>query len=441
MKRKLIFIFLILGLVSIVCAVQYPFKINTSLSCLTFFNLNTSTTYPLLKLDNSGNASLNSISYTNVLNLQNGSIAMNGKSVQFEKLHSYPRNNTLKYLATINDRGSHGSIIIGSDGLPLIVSRNGTGYDLSIIKCFDLNCNTFKDTFLAGTLIEMGRQGSIAVDTDGLPIVKYVNNSKVWIYKCSTLDCSKGVNRFIGAIGVPISGYNYPKIFINGDGNPFFFEKNVTSGKLISFRCMDINCSSTQRSIFGLVNYAYGSTGLLGSDGYPIISYVTTPGYINVTKCNNYNCSLSSSVKINAYPVQQYITMVIAKDGLPLLFFYNLSGVRSIKCNNLNCSSNTITNLGITGVGLYPDAKMLPSGLPIVISTSTAATYVSYMHCNNYNCSKAQVTKPTTQSSSFTSMTVGVDGLPMIVFQNSTQLNLGFIKCGSEFCLPYWTRR
>ena len=64
-------------------------------------------------------------------------------------------------------------------------------------------------------------------------------------------------------------------------------------------------------------------------------------------------------------------------------------------------------------------------------------------YCNNLACTSATITMPDSSivGLATTAVTIGADGLPLIVFGENLDLDLGVIHCANEFCVPYFRRR
>ena len=74
-----------------------------------------------------------------------------------------------------NNVGSFSSIAIGSDGLPVISYRDNSAQAVKIAKCNDESCTGENEiiTTLDDTANDLGWYTSIAIGSDGLPVISY----------------------------------------------------------------------------------------------------------------------------------------------------------------------------------------------------------------------------------------------------------------------------
>lgn len=72
-----------------------------------------------------------------------------------------------------NNVGSYGSIAIGTDGLPVISYYDFTAGALKVAKCTDASCTGATITTIDDPANDVGRGTSIAIGTDGLPVISY----------------------------------------------------------------------------------------------------------------------------------------------------------------------------------------------------------------------------------------------------------------------------
>ncbi len=65
-------------------------------------------------------------------------------------------------------------------------------------------------------------------------------------------------------------------------------------------------------------------------------------------------------------------------------------------------------------------------------------------HCTDVKCTDATsyiVDGPTSDAGQYTSITIGVDGFPIIAYYENTGDNLKVAHCTNEFCVPFFRRR
>jgi hypothetical protein len=93
-----------------------------------------------------------------------------------------------------NQVGVHSSIAIGTDGLPVISYHGIIGLSLKVARCNDAAC-AGNDEMIAtvdNSESTVGRDSSIAIGADGFPVIVYRDESVggLKVAKCRTADCN-----------------------------------------------------------------------------------------------------------------------------------------------------------------------------------------------------------------------------------------------------------
>lgn len=144
-------------------------------------------------------------------------------------------------LDSTGDVGYDSSLTIGSDGFPIISYLDGTPTDwaLKLAHCDDVTCSTFS-TLTLDTVGDVGSHSSITIGSDGLPVISYFDttNKNLKIVHCSnysctsssilTVDSSNNVGSYssitIGTDGYPIISYldgYHSNLKVTHCSNPF----------------------------------------------------------------------------------------------------------------------------------------------------------------------------------------------------------------------------
>jgi hypothetical protein len=189
------------------------------------------------------------------------------------------------------------SIAIGGDGLPVISYRDATAYALKVAHCGDVACtsgNTLT-TVDDPSVNQVGAFNSIAIGTDDLPIISYYDAtagaSKV--AKCVNAACT-GTSTITTVDDPANSVGTYTSIAIGTDGLPVISYQDSTAGALKVSHCVNAACTGT--STITTVDDPANSVGTytsiaIGTDGLPVISYQdSTAGALKVAKCGTRTC-------------------------------------------------------------------------------------------------------------------------------------------------------
>jgi hypothetical protein len=299
--------------------------------------------------------------------------------------------------------GSYTSITIGTDGLPVISYYYYTSYDLKVAHCGNASCSSGNMITSVDTGGILGFDNtSITIGTDGLPVISYYDytNEDLKVAHCGNASCSSGNTTYSVDTGGDVGGYN--SIAIGTDGLPVISYYDATNGDLKVIHCGNASCSSgnTITSVDTGGNMGSNTSITIGTDGLPVISYFdATFGDLKVAHCGNASCSSGNTTySVDTVGGVGYDTSItIGTDGLPVISYYDGTNydLKVAHCGNASCSSgNTITSVDTAG-------------------------YVG----------------------SYTSITIGTDGLPVISYYDVTNYDLKVAKCANPFCLNNWSRR
>ncbi len=190
---------------------------------------------------------------------------------------------------------SYSSIAIGTDGFPVIsFTYKYTNYidtnisNLKVAKCGNASCSSGNIITTVDSAGIVGQFDSIAIGTDGFPVISYLDNFPNYdlkFLKCGNAACSSG-NTISTLDSVGYVGY-YTSIAIGANGFPMISYQDFQNNDLKFLKCGNISCSSGN-SITTVDSV--GSTGHYtslkkGADGLPVISYSDlTNGYLKVAR-------------------------------------------------------------------------------------------------------------------------------------------------------------
>lgn len=192
--------------------------------------------------------------------------------------------------------GLNADIAIGSDGLPVISHQDVTGA-LLVLHCGNASCTAGNTNTMVDDPGDIERTGtSIAIGVDGLPVISYwtSTSSSLRVAHCGNVSCS-AANSVTTVDDPADSGGEYSSVAIASDGMPIISHRNSSTGTLRVTRCGNPSCTSgnTTTTVDGVKNPvgAYSSIAI-GADGLPVISHREgmAGGALRVTKCATRTC-------------------------------------------------------------------------------------------------------------------------------------------------------
>ena len=340
---------------------------------------------------------------------------------------SFPTLTTNTVDNTVNIVCHYSSITIGADGLPLISYHDATTGDLKVAHCSDITCSsapptphtiTVLDNFSSGNV---GRFTSITIGGDGYGLISYYDlvNGDLLVVHCTTSnllcdDRSAAPSRLDGAVA---DVGQFTSVTIGRDGLPLISYYDVTNQDLKVAHCNDAECNPLIADIspihIGTDDSGKYTSVTIGQDGLGVISYYNIPdpvgapgdGELNVAHCANLSCNsanaLTSPDSDASTDVGQFTSVTIGQDGFPVVTYYD-------------ATSGTGGNLKVA-------------------------------HCSNAICSGVSTVSVLDSSGDvgkYTSVTIGVDGMPLITYQAAGTANdLKVAHCSNSLCIPYFRRR
>ena len=353
-------------------------------------------------------------------------------------------------LVILDASGTPGSIMpytslaIGTDGLPIIAYANSDSNlnSLKVAHCADVLCTSIVSITLDSRIFS-GSNSSLAVGADGLPVVSYYVFAKgLRVAHCGDTLCSSAVITTLAAY----NGSGSTSLAIGADGLPIiaYTEGNLPLLKVA--HCGDGLCSSAITTTVEASIVASFPSLAIGVDGLPLISYYDgTNNVLKVAHCGNAVCSNVISTTVDASPGAGYDTsLAIGTDGLPVIAYRDNGSthLKVARCNDALCSSAiSVTVDNSPDVGSYASLAIGADGQPVISYYDNTNGRLKVAHCNNALCSSALIatTDASPSAGTYTSLAIGADGLPLISYL--ANFNLKVAHCSNAMCIPYVRHR
>ncbi|MCH7735319.1 MAG: collagen-like protein [Chloroflexi bacterium] len=364
-----------------------------------------------------------------------------------------PSTHTIEVVDTANAVGFDTSITIGTDGFPIISYRDGTNGDLKFVRCGNATCSADNTVVILDSEGVVGFDTSIAVGTDGFPIISYrdITNGNLKVAHCGTSDCTSG-NTILTVDDLGRTGEG-TSIAIGSDGLPIISFRDDFTEQLRVVHCGDLTCSEnnlTQK----LDNDDFGgfqSSIAIGVDGFPIIVYrIGITDDLRIIHCGNVRCSkdnvgrtLDSVGNVGFNP-----SIAIGSDGLPVIAYKNdsTSDLKFIRCEDITCltkgDAETLDNGPLTGFD--PSITIAADGLPIISYQDASKEDLVLIHCGDVGCTSGVVRNVVIgigNAGAESSITIGVDGLPIIAYFAANDADLAVVHLANSYGVPYFRPR
>lgn len=385
---------------------------------------------------------------TALLTLTGGGIMIDGVPQQGRWNSRQPIVNTTDAISNMNYETS---ITIAPDGLPVISFYDSFISALTFLKCGNMACNSGNTLQTIDNTNDDGRYSSIAIGIDGFPVISYYeewNQGFIVSYylkvaKCNNATCSSSTISIIETDGSP-TGKN-TSIAIGTDGFPVISYYKQSAGALQFVKCSNASCSSAGTPVVIDAASIGGTSSItIGINSYPVISYDGNSN-LKIALCTAIDCSGT----VNKWPmdgtasVGQYSSITIGSDGLPIASYRGNADLKVAHCNSAACTSSTATALD-TSTGRTSITIGL-NGLPIIAyyDVNGGINDLKIANCSNLTCTSAALMRAdeTGNVGDYSSIAIGADGLPIISYIDATNNTLKLMHCGNDRCINNWTRR
>jgi hypothetical protein len=340
------------------------------------------------------------------------------------------------------------SITIGVDGQPVISYYDFTNGDLKVAHCGDAACTT-STTRAVDSTGNVGGYTSITIGADGLPVISYydLTNLDLKVAHCGDAACTTSTTVAVdtaGTVGEETS------ITIGVDGLPVISYYDRTNGDLKVAHCGDAACtSSTTVAVDTGGDVGHYSSITIGVDGLPVISYHDgTNGDLKVAHCGDAACTSSTTWLVDAWEdVGHDTSITIGADGLPVISYgdnYHMN-LKVAHCWDAACTDSTLRTVDWTdGVGAFTSITIGADGLPVISYWYYTNEDLKVAHCGDAACTTGNTLWAVDtggEVGAFTSITIGVDGLPVVSYCDDANGDLKVLHCSNVFCVPFWRRR
>ena len=298
-----------------------------------------------------------------------------------------------------------------------------------------------------------GQFNSIAIGTNGNPIISYLDGSNpaLAVAACNDLNCSTSTKNIIDSEG-PVGLYS--SITIGSNGNPVISYYDLSNSALKVAVCDNPTCTTSTNSTLDSANdVGWYTTIAIGVNGYPIIGYYdNTNKDLKVAACENPTCTMSTTNTIDsANEVGQGPSIAIGVNGNPIISYFDSTtwDLKVAACKNPTCSgateSDRSTNSVVDSDGSVGQGSSIAIGVngnPIISYTSATNFDLKVVVCKNSTCSGATEIDRSINTIidsdgsviGLTSITIGTNGNPIISYYHYTNQNLKVAACKNSTC-------
>ena len=300
-----------------------------------------------------------------------------------------------------NNVGIDTSIAIGADGFPVISYLDSTTFNLKVAKCANAVCTGGATiTTVDNSADVLGFFTAIAIGADGRPVISYFDATAaaLKVAKCANAACT-GTATISTVDDPPANSVGRDSsIAIGTDGLPVISYEDNTAGALRVAKCANAACTVIAATT--IVDDPANSVGqdtsiAIGTDGRPVISYRdNTAGALKVAKCANAACTGGATITTVDDPANDVgsdTSIAIGADGLPVISYldFTAAALKVARCANAACTGvATITTVDdpANSVGFFTAIAIGADGLPVISYFDGTASALKVAKCGTRSC-------------------------------------------------------
>ncbi|TAK73098.1 MAG: hypothetical protein EPO11_09055 [Gammaproteobacteria bacterium] len=353
--------------------------------------------------------------------------------------------NTMTSPDIIGNVGQYTSLTLDSKGWPVVSYYDVTKGVLKMLHCGNAACTSGNNIATPDIMSSNGVQSSIKLNALGNPVIAYFDftQSALKILRCGNAQCTAG-----NSITTPDSGGDvgrYPSLAFDSNGNPVVSYLDLTNGKLKILHCGNATCSSGNTIVTPDMSQTVGyySSLRLDAAGNPVVSYYDSAnGDLKVLHCGNATCSTGNTITVpdTVGTVGQYTSLILDAMGNPVVSYYDASkgALKVLHCATPTCSLNTtVVSDGSNHVGQYSSLKLDANGNPVVSYWDEANGDLKLLHCGNASCTSGNSIKSpdTTGNTGWdTSLALDTNGNPVVSYYDFTASKMTLMHCTDPTC-------
>jgi hypothetical protein len=342
----------------------------------------------------------------------------------------------------LDPTGESGEIAIGADGRPVIAYTGTIDKDLKVAKCLDIQCSAASlSTVYGGGQEVIG--ASIAIGHDGLPVISFRDETDavLLVAKCNDEACRDG-DETISLVDDGNVG-RYSSIAIGTDGLPVISYYDSANGRLKVASCNDPACAGEDEIVTTLNDPDPGvgvhTSIAIGADEFPVVSYQSASiweGTLKVAKCNDASCvggdETITTLDATGGSLFESTSLAAGQDGNPVIAYLDIDAdaVMVAKCNDPACAGGdeTFTAVDFTTTYMHLSMALAPDGNPVISYMGS----LKVARCNDAACAGEDESITVVDNevgARHSSIAIGADGLPVVVYSE-----LRVVHCGTPEC-------
>lgn len=353
--------------------------------------------------------------------------------------------NSIVAADTIGDVGQDASMVLDSQGRPVVSYLDDSSDSLKLMHCYNPGCTQSSIVTVDGEGM-VGQFSSLKLSSDGLPRIAYFegyNNYRLKLALCLDEDCDAADIKVLdnsANVGTHVS------MVLDEFDNVVVSYYDNTNKNLKLLRCSDPLCDnfiSTKTVDTAYLSGLYTSVKL-DDESRPVVSYFDRQwGNLKILRCGDTTCSVDNTIEIpdRDGSVGMYTSLELDGDFYPVVSYFDdtTGSLKLLHCGSRDCSSNnTITVADANGeVGYYTSLVLDKFGAPAVSYLDKTSEKLRVLHCGDPYCSAGNsITMPDLDGDNgyYTSIAIDKVGRPIVAYYSDSSGDLKILYCGNDNC-------
>lgn len=237
---------------------------------------------------------------------------------------------TLKLLDGERYNGYTPSLVLDANNNPIIAYLDYSNLNLKLAVCSDPTCTAPPILSVLDSAGNVGWYPSIALDSNGNPVMSYLRYSDWTIRLAVCSDPACATPPIIRSLGR--AGHVRPtSLVLDANDNPIITHADDTNDDLEIIFCDDPTCATkTVRVLDSDGNSGQFNSLTLDANGYPVVSYFSfegSAGELRLAQCVDSTCEAPAEVQTldSRGNTGWYTSVAIDAGGHPVISYYDTS--------------------------------------------------------------------------------------------------------------------
>lgn len=359
--------------------------------------------------------------------------------------------------------GAYSSMKLDSNGFPVISQYDPANGALRLTRCSDPACVVAQSNVVdAGNGDDVGRYTSLALDSNGFPVISYYDatTGDLKLAHCDDADCAGGNDAPAGAVDNSINDRGqYSSLALDSLGKPVISYYDATSNRLLLAHCNDTDCAGGDDAPGGVVSTSdafgddvgqFSSMALDLFDDFPTIAYYNaTAGDLKLVHCTDQDCTgPQTSVLVDGAgaDVGANLSMTLDLASNPVISYYDggTLGLSIARCDDPACATATISQPLPSLTGQIDTSIAMDNTADVAVVSYIDSTgpevVMRLVRCDDAACSTATSSTPETipfEIPMNTALVLDYNGNPTIARFDSVASRLTVTHCTDPLCTPH----